>query len=112
MTSPRRKPKATLEAILVVTALGCGWFTATRLFGADDTRPGSADVYSRIEAETDCKILQGEFDTAEANHKQDLTRGAADLANIDASYMEEPVLSGPRLPCAPPCFPSPGPTPR
>ena len=69
-------------------ALGCGWFTAIRLFGHDDVRPGSADVYSRIEAETDCERLQDEFDTAQANHKQDLTRGAVDLDKIDTSYME------------------------
>ena len=45
-------------------------------------------MYSRIEAETDCEILQSEFDTAEANHKRDLTQGAADLDKIDVSYLE------------------------
>jgi hypothetical protein len=72
----------------VVVALGCGWFTAIRLFGHGNVRPGSADVYSRIDAEIDCEILQGEFDTAQANHKQDLAQGAADLDRIDTSYME------------------------
>lgn len=69
-------------------ALGCGWFTAIRVFGHDDVRPGSADVYSRIEAETECEALQGEFDAAQANHNQDVNRGAADLDKIDTSYME------------------------
>ena len=34
------------------------------------------------------ELLQGEFDTAEANHKRDLTMGAGDLAKVDTSYME------------------------
>jgi hypothetical protein len=72
----------------VVAALGCGWLTAIRLFGHGDVRPGSAAVYARIDAETDCEILQDEFDTAQANHKQDLARGAAALDKIDTSYVE------------------------
>jgi hypothetical protein len=72
----------------LVVALGCGWFTAIRLFGHDDVRPGSADVYSRIDAETDCKNLQNEFDMAQANHKRDLNSGAVDLDKVDTSYME------------------------
>lgn len=31
-------------------------------------KPGNAEVYKRIEALTDCKALQGEFDTASAGH--------------------------------------------
>jgi hypothetical protein len=88
VTSPRGKPKATLAAILVVAMLGGAWFAAIKLFGADDVRPGSPDVYSRIKAATDCKILQGEFNTAQANYKRDLTQGATDLAKVDTSYID------------------------
>lgn len=52
------------------------------------TRVGHPDVYARIAAQTDCAVLQKEFDAAEANHKRDMERNRVDLAEIDRSYME------------------------
>lgn len=51
-------------------------------------RPGNAVVYQRIEALTDCRALQGEFDTASTNHDRELKSGDVATAKITTTYME------------------------
>lgn len=54
-----------------------------------DRRPGSADVYARIESSTDCGALQRDFDTAEANHQREVRAGPERrrFQEITLSYM-------------------------
>ena len=62
--------------------------TSTTKAPKGETRPGYADVYRRIETETDCTKLQAEFDQAWENHKRDKARKRLDLMEIDTSYMD------------------------
>lgn len=54
--------------------------------GSAEERPGSADVYARIEAMTDCGELQGEFDTAMANVERQ--EAGSDEREIPMAYAE------------------------
>jgi hypothetical protein len=53
-----------------------------------ETRPGSAVVYQRIEALTDCAKLQAESDRADAYHSRELKAGDVDMAAVSTSYKE------------------------
>lgn len=84
--------------MLVVLALsGCGGGSGTTYTPAPEStrhvirdtpqgRPGNPAVFERIEAESDCAKLQGEFDTAEANHKSAEPGSPAALAATE--YMK------------------------
>jgi hypothetical protein len=51
-----------------------------------ETRPGSAVVYQRIEAMTDCAALQKQFDIADRNTKR--MQDSGQEASVPISYME------------------------
>jgi hypothetical protein len=53
-----------------------------------ETRPGSAVVYQRIAALTDCAKLLAEFDRANAYHSREMNAGDVDMAKVSTSYME------------------------
>jgi hypothetical protein len=68
--------------VLTIGVLACGG-------GAQPSaRPGSAAVYERIAALTDCAALQREFDTAEANGARDRAAGKAEQAEWSVAYMK------------------------
>jgi outer membrane PBP1 activator LpoA protein len=69
---------------LAITAL----LAASLAAGCSKDRPGNPEVYERIARTTDCAQLQHEFDTAEANQKRDLARGAVDQAEASTAYMD------------------------
>lgn len=53
---------------------------------AEAERPGSPAVYDRIEAMTDCRELQGEFDTAMESVES--RRPGDDLRDVSLAYAE------------------------
>ncbi|SNR33215.1 hypothetical protein [Blastococcus mobilis] len=74
-----RKALTVLTALAALTACG----------GSEDAtedRPGSVEVYERIEAATDCAALQTEFDTASANH--DRAEAGSEQAEAATAYMK------------------------
>jgi hypothetical protein len=88
VTTPTTPKTAKWKTNLIIVAgavlIAVCAFAVTR----DNDRPGSPDVYSRIEGLTSCSALQGEFNAAAANHQRDIARGRTDLAEIDTSYMK------------------------
>ena len=65
-------------------AVVLGLMSAVLLCGCNkpaQSRPGSPEVYQRIAGLSDCRLLQGEFDTASANHG----RSGASLAQMEAA---------------------------
>jgi hypothetical protein len=80
-------------ALLVAALLaGCG-SSGGSSGGSDqsaqtETRPGSAAVYERIGALTDCSALQAEFDRAHVYHSREMNAGDVDMAKVSTSYME------------------------
>jgi len=74
-----RRVLAALAASIVIVACG----------GASPAaRPGSSAVYERIAALTDCRALQQEFDTADANQRRDLAAGRTEQATWSTAYMK------------------------
>jgi hypothetical protein len=51
-------------------------------------RPGSPEVYARIESLTDCRELQREFDVADENHGIQSDEGDLTMMRISTSYMK------------------------
>ena len=86
--------RSTLLALLAALALaGCGNTAndnsaAPSQKPAAETRPGSAVVYQRIEALTNCSALQRQFDIADRNHEIQKDRGNLSLMEASTSYME------------------------
>lgn len=72
--------------MIALSVFGC--IAIVKMVRDGGGRPGESSVYERIETETDCAILQAEFNAANANHARDVSRGRNDLAEIDRSYME------------------------
>jgi hypothetical protein len=61
----------------VLLLVGPALVAMTLLTGCPDSSPPSNPaVISRINSETDCSELQGEFDRAEANHHTDYMQAA------------------------------------
>jgi hypothetical protein len=72
MLRPRRFAPITLGLLLAIAVAGCG------SSASEEPRTGNPAVYDRINAETDCATLQGEFDIAERNHHTDYMQAADD----------------------------------
>lgn len=68
-------------ALALVLVLGCGG-PATPA-----ARPGNPAVYERIAALSDCRALQQEFETADANGKRHRAAGETDQAKWTTAYM-------------------------
>lgn len=88
-----RSPAATAPAAWSKWAIGIGLAIILGIVlmvanggGSSSERPGTPAVYDRIASETDCAILQGEFDTAEAGHSRAAAGSTA--AKIATSYMQ------------------------
>ena len=84
---------ALLVAALLVGCGSSGGGSSSSSSGSNasaqtETRPGSAVVYQRIEAMTDCAKLQAESDRADAYHSRELNAGDVDMAEVSTSYME------------------------
>jgi hypothetical protein len=71
-----RKALILLTAVAALTA--CGSTT--------EDRPGDPGVYERIAGLNDCDALQGEFDTADANHQR--AEGGSEQARAATAYMK------------------------
>lgn len=76
-----------MKLFAIVVVIIAGIVIIGSAVGGGDSHKGSPAVYNRIKSLTDCAALQREFDTAEANHNRDLTRGSS-LAEIDTDYMK------------------------
>lgn len=59
-----------IVGVSVVVVL-VGWLAWTQVSDGGGGQPGSAPAVDRINSETDCAALQGEFDTAERNRHTD-----------------------------------------
>lgn len=70
-----------LRVVPLVLVVACG-------MSAPAARPGNPDVYARIASLTDCRELQKEFDTAEANGRRDREAGRLEQARASTSYMD------------------------
>ena len=75
--------KGLLAVAIVVVVLGGGVLLGFTQGG----RPGSPDVYARMDAEMDCAVLQAEFDQASYNHDHIASNKDASLAYME--YADE-----------------------
>jgi hypothetical protein len=73
--------------MLVLMILPAGRGDEARPATPASARPGSAAVYARIDALTNCAALFEELDTALANGERDRARGRLDLVEIANAYV-------------------------
>jgi hypothetical protein len=86
MTQPKKDiPK--WQVYLTIGGIIAAIAICSTAYTRDDDQPGDPAIYSRIDALTDCRALQGELDAAEARHRAAINRADTSHAEVETSYM-------------------------